>query len=111
MRGCSVAQLLSGARLAEDAAKAVGVGAQHLLVLRQRRIRLVELEQQIGKQLTRREDRRGGDRMLIHCRFEIGRRSDQFDRLRVVALDMGKDAGSPQAVNLDLIGPVGVLAL
>ena len=49
--------------------------------------------------------------MLVHRRFEIGRRPHQLDRLCVVALDMGENAGGSQALDFDLVGPVRVLAL
>jgi len=47
--------------------------------------------------------------MLVHRRFEISRRPHQFDRLCTVALHMGEDTGGSQALNLDLVGPIGIL--
>ena len=41
--------------------------------------------------------------MLIHRRFEIGRGAHQLDRLHVVALDMGKNAGGSETLDLDLV--------
>jgi hypothetical protein len=43
--------------------------------------------------------------MLVHRRFEIGRRAHQLDRLCVVTLHMGQGSRRPQALDFDLVGP------
>jgi len=106
---CEIARLFGGAGLAENTAEAVGLGAQGQLILLKRLPGLVELQQQVGEQLARRQHRGGRGWMLIHRPVEVRGCPHQFERFLVITLDVGKDAGSPQTLDLNLVRPVRVL--
>jgi hypothetical protein len=84
--------LLRGAGLAEKAAEAIGIGAQLARPHQAPAGGLFDKDRPSSRAGS--TERGWPDASIV---VEISRRT-QFDRLLVVALDMRKDAGSPQAL-------------